>query len=53
MQLSSKEGMQTLDQSLAKLVKTQLVSSEIAALKSSNPAQLMKLFSPDAAACSL
>lgn len=41
--LSTKEGMQTLDQGLAKLVKSQVVSQEEALLKSSNPAQLMKL----------
>jgi twitching motility protein PilT len=41
--LSSKEGMQTLDQSLAKLVKSQLISQETALMKSSNPAQLLKL----------
>jgi twitching motility protein PilT len=49
MHLSSKDGMQTLDQSLAKLVKNQQVSSEVAMLKSSNPAQLMKLISPNMA----
>ena len=43
MQLSSREGMQTLDQALAKLVKSQLVSQENAVMKSSNPAQLLKL----------
>jgi twitching motility protein PilT len=43
MNLSTKEGMQTLDQSLAKLVKSQIISREVALLKSSNPAQLMKL----------
>jgi len=43
MQLSSKEGMQTLDQALAKLVKSQLISRENAVMKSSNPAQLLKL----------
>ncbi len=43
MQLSSKDGMQTLDQSLAKLVKSQLVTQENAVMKSSNPAQLLKL----------
>ena len=42
-QLSAQDGMQTLDQSLAKLVKNQLVSRENALLKSSNPAQLLKL----------
>ncbi len=50
MHLSSKDGMQTLDQSLAKLVKNQQVSSEVAMLKSSNPSQLMKLISPNMAA---
>lgn len=49
MHLSSKDGMQTLDQSLAKLVKNQQVSSEVAMLKSSNPTQLMKLISPNMA----
>jgi len=43
MNLSTKEGMQTLDQALAKLVKAQVVSREVALMKSSNPAQLMKL----------
>jgi len=43
MQLSTKEGMHTLDQSLAKLVKSQIVSEEVAAMKSSNPSQLMRL----------
>ncbi|MFZ2036421.1 MAG: type IV pilus twitching motility protein PilT [Dehalococcoidales bacterium] len=43
MQLSSREGMQTLDQALAKLVKSQVVSQENALMKSSNPAQLLKL----------
>jgi twitching motility protein PilT len=43
MQLSTKEGMQTLDQALAKLVKSQLISQENALMKSSNPAQLLKL----------
>ena len=43
MQLSSKDGMQTLDQALAKLVKSQLVTQENAVMKSSNPAQLLKL----------
>lgn len=41
--LGAKEGMQTLDQALAKLVKSQLVSQEDAVAKSSNPAQLLKL----------
>jgi twitching motility protein PilT len=43
MHLSTKEGMQTLDQSLARLVKSQIVSQEVASMKSSNPAQLMRL----------
>jgi twitching motility protein PilT len=43
MQLSTREGMQTLDQALAKLVKSQLVTQENALMKSSNPAQLLKL----------
>ena len=42
-QLGTQEGMQTLDQALAKLVKSELVSRENALLKSSNPAQLLKL----------
>ena len=42
-QLSTQEGMQTLDQALAKLVKSEMVSRENALLKSSNPAQLLKL----------
>jgi twitching motility protein PilT len=43
MQLGTQDGMQTLDQSLAKLVKSQLVSREDALMKSSSPAQLLKL----------
>jgi Tfp pilus assembly pilus retraction ATPase PilT len=35
--------MQTMDQGLANLVKNQLVTRENALLKSSNPAQLLKL----------
>jgi twitching motility protein PilT len=42
-QLSTQDGMQTLDQALAKLVKSEMVSRENALLKSSNPAQLLKL----------
>ena len=42
-QLSTQDGMQTLDQGLAKLVKSQLISREDALMKSSNPAQLLKL----------
>jgi twitching motility protein PilT len=41
--LSTKEGMQTLDQSLAKLVKSQMVKQEDALMKSSNQSQLLKL----------
>jgi twitching motility protein PilT len=41
--IGSKEGMQTLDQGLAKLVKTQMVTKEDALIKSSNPGQLLKL----------
>jgi len=41
--LSTKDGMQTLDQSLAKLIKSQLISQETAMMKTSNPAQLLKL----------
>ena len=41
--LSTKERMQTLDQGLAKLVKNQLISREDALMKSSDPAQLLKL----------
>ena len=43
MQLGSKDGMQTLDQALAMLVKSQLVTQENAVMKSSHPAQLLKL----------
>ena len=43
MQLGTQDGMQTLDQSLAKLVKSQLVNREDALMKSSSPAQLLKL----------
>jgi twitching motility protein PilT len=41
--LGAKDGMQTLDQSLARLVKSQTISQEVAVTKSSNPAQLLKL----------
>ena len=41
--IGSKEGMQTLDQGLAKLVKAQMVTKEDALIKSSNPGQLLKL----------
>ena len=43
MQLSSKDGMITLDQSLADLVKKKLVSIDEAMLKTSNPERLQKL----------
>jgi twitching motility protein PilT len=41
--IGAKEGMQTLDQALAKLVKNQVISQEDAIAKSSNPSQLLKL----------
>jgi len=43
MQLSSKDGMQTLDQALADLVGRRLVTREEAMMKSSHPEQLKKL----------
>ena len=43
MQLSAKDGMQTLNQTLASLVQTHAVTIEEAMLKSSNPEQLKKL----------
>jgi twitching motility protein PilT len=43
MQLSTKEGMQTLDQALVKLIKSQIIRQEDAVVKSSNPSQLLKL----------
>jgi twitching motility protein PilT len=42
-QLGNREGMQTLDQSLADLVKRNMVTQEEAMLKSSNPEQLREL----------
>ncbi len=42
-QLSSKEGMQTLNQALAYLVKSQIVAEEKAIAKSSDPSELAKL----------
>jgi len=42
-QLGNREGMQTLDQSLADLVKRGIVSPEEAMLRSSNPEQLREL----------
>ena len=43
MQLSSAEGMQTLDQALAELVKRKIVTLEEAKMKSSHPDRLKKL----------
>lgn len=43
MQLSAKDGMITMDQSLAELVKKGLITRENAMLKSSNPARLERL----------
>jgi twitching motility protein PilT len=43
MQLSASEGMQTLDQALADLVRKRIVSLEEAKMKSSNPDRLKKL----------
>lgn len=43
MQLSTKEGMQTLDHALAELVKKKLVTQAEAMLRTSNPARLTKL----------
>ncbi|MFH1639770.1 MAG: type IV pilus twitching motility protein PilT [Chloroflexota bacterium] len=43
MQLSSREGMQTLDQALAALIKNGLVTEEDAMVKSSNPERLRKM----------
>ncbi len=42
-QLGNREGMQTLDQSLADLVKRDIVAQEEAMLRSSNPEQLREL----------
>ena len=51
MQLSSAEGMQTLDQALAELVKRKIVTLEEAKMKSSHPERLKKLldYQPSAA----
>ncbi len=49
-QLSGKEGMQTLDQSLADLLRKNLVSKEEAMLKSSHPDKLQKLLQYQATA---
>ncbi len=43
MQLSSAEGMQTLDQALANLVRQKIVTVEEAKMKSSHPDRLQKL----------
>jgi len=43
-QLNNKDGMKTLDQSLADLVKGNMVSKEEALSKSSNPERLQKMF---------
>jgi len=43
MQLSTKEGMQTLDQALAEMVKNKVIDREVALMKSSNPENLSKL----------
>ncbi len=43
MQLSSAEGMQTLDQALANLVRQKIVTTEEAKMKSSHPDRLQKL----------
>ena len=43
MQLSASEGMQTLDQALADLVKRNIITLEEATMKSSNPAKLNSL----------
>ena len=42
MQLGSKDGMQTLDQALAELVRNHIVTQEEAMMKSSNPEQINK-----------
>jgi len=42
MRLSSKDGMVTLDQALADLVRSRIVSQEEAMMKSSNPERLLK-----------
>jgi len=44
MEVSTPEGMQTLDQALTSLVKRKIVTPEDALLKSRNPAKLQKLF---------
>jgi len=49
-QLNNKDGMLTLDQSLADLVKRNMVSKEEALSKSSNPERLQKMFDFNTAA---
>ncbi len=51
MRLGTKDGMQTLDQALARLVKTEVVTREEAMAKSSNQAQLSKLLQSPAGVC--
>jgi twitching motility protein PilT len=53
MQLSAKDGMMTLDQSLAELVRKKLVTQEEAMLKTSSPDRLMKLLQFNGAATSM
>jgi twitching motility protein PilT len=42
-ELGNREGMQTMDQALADLVKRNIVTAEEAMMKTSNPAKLIKL----------
>ena len=42
MELGSREGMQTLDQALADLVRSGIVAEEEAVMKSSNPVELQQ-----------
>ncbi len=44
MQLGSQDGMQTMDQALADLVRKRIITQEEAVMKSSNPEQLKKAF---------
>ncbi len=46
MQLSAKDGMQTMDQALAEVVKKGLVTKDDAMMKSSNPQRLERLLQP-------
>jgi Tfp pilus assembly ATPase PilU len=49
MEVSSKEeGMQTMEQAMAKLVSSDIVTMEEALMKSSNPLKLKQLFQPGA-----